>query len=108
MRKSITGLIAAAVVATTMVTLSTPSEARWRGHGWGGHGWGGHGWGVGAGVLGGLAAGAIIAGTYPRYGYYGPGPYYAYGPGPYYARGYYGCYNRRVWTPYGWRWRRFC
>ena len=101
MRRSVTGLIAAAVVAATVISLPTPSEARWRGHGWG--------WGPGAGIIGGLAAGAIIAGTaYPRYGYYGPGPYYAYGPGPYYAGGYYGCYSRRVWTPYGWRWRRVC
>ena len=37
----------------------------------------------------------------PPWGYYGVP--YGYGPGPYYA----GCYrNARVWTPYGWRWRR--
>ena len=39
-------------------------------------------------------------------GWRGPGwgyPY-AYVGGPYYYRG---CYrNTRVWTPYGWRWRR--
>ena len=36
----------------------------------------------------------------PGWGYYGAP--YVYGPGPYA-----GCYrDARVWTPYGWRWRR--
>ncbi|MDQ2082476.1 hypothetical protein RA307_20000 [Xanthobacteraceae bacterium Astr-EGSB] len=124
MRKSITGMIAAAVVAATVVTLPTSSEARWRGRG---------GWGIGAGVFGGLAAGALIGsaiagpryyapyygyGYRPYYAYYGPRPYYrprpyyGYAPGFAYVGGpyayYRGCSNRRVWTPYGWRWRRVC
>ena len=116
MRKAILGL--AAIIAATVTAIPTPSEAHWRGRGWG----------IGAGILGGLAAGAFIGSAwgYPGYGYYRPGPYYGYryryrygyapayygyGPGyyayggPYYP---YGCYRRRVWTPYGWRWRRFC
>lgn len=61
---------------------------------------------VGAGIIGGLAAGAIIGSAVaPRPYYYGPG-YYA-GPGApvYYAPG---CYwaRQRIWTQWGWRWRR--
>jgi hypothetical protein len=101
MNKSIVGLVAAATLAASIVTVPSQADARY---------WHGRGWGVGAGILGGLAAGALIGGYgyrgYPGYYAYGPEPYYdSYGPGPYYA---YGCHSRRVWTPYGWRWRRYC
>jgi hypothetical protein len=93
MHKAFTGLAMAAAVAVAVTATTSPSEARWR-----------HGWGWGPGIVGGLAAGALIGGALaPRY--YGPGPYYAYGPGPY---AYGECYRRRVWTEYGWRWRRVC
>jgi hypothetical protein len=94
MQKAMTGLAVVAALATSLM-IPSQAEARWRGHGWG--------WGPG--IVGGLAAGAIIGGALaPRY-YYGGGPYYAYGGGPY---AYGGCYSRRVWTPYGWRFRRVC
>jgi MFS family permease len=94
MHKAFTGLAMAAAVAVAVTATTSPSEARWRGHGWG--------WGPG--IVGGLAAGALIGGALaPRY--YGPGPYYSYGAGPY---AYGECYRRRIWTEYGWRWRRVC
>jgi hypothetical protein len=94
MKKAITGVATAAVLAGAVV-MPSQAEARW------GH----RGWGWGPGIVGGLAAGALIGGALagPRYygGYYGSGPYYGY------ARAY-DCPPRRVWTPYGWRWRRVC
>lgn len=86
----------AAAAALTIATVAAPQKAEAR-----------HGHIAGA-VIGGLAAGALLGaaaanGPY----YYGGGPYY-YGPGPYAA--YYGpdCYwtRHRVWTGYGWGWRR--
>ena len=65
MRKTLTAIAAAATIAITAMSASTPAEARWRGGG------------VAAGVIGGLAAGALIAGA--GRGYYGYG--YGYGPG---------------------------
>jgi hypothetical protein len=117
MKKAITGLAAAALLAGA-VTMPSQAEARW------GH----RGWGWGPGIFGGLAAGALIGsalagpryyGPYygyrsyygPAYAYYGPRPYYRYGPGYAYVGGPYAyrdCVRRRVWTPYGWRWRRAC
>jgi|SRR5512135_28288 hypothetical protein len=87
----------AAAAALTIATVAAPQQAEARGGR------------IAAGVIGGLAAGALIGAAANGYygGYYGPGPYY-YGPGPYAA--YYGpdCYwtRHRVWTDYGWRWRR--
>ena len=86
-------LTAAALVAS-VAALPTAASARWHG-----------GWGWGAGAAGfGIGLGLGAAAASPYYGYYGPGPYY-YGGGPYAYAG--GCWrSRRVWTPYGWRWRR--
>jgi hypothetical protein len=53
---------------------------------------------VGAGIIGGLAAGAIIGSAIAPRPYYGPGPVY-YAPGCYWTR-------ERIWTDWGWRWRR--
>jgi len=98
MRNILAAVVAAATIAGTAVSTSTPAEARWRGGG-----------AVAAGVIGGIAAGALIAGaaSRPAYGYYGyaPAPAY-YGP-PAYA---YGprCWwqPQRFWDGYGWRVRR--
>jgi hypothetical protein len=86
-----TTVVAAALMAATVPSLSTSAEAAWgwRGGGWHHGGWGGGGWGWG-GVGLGLAAGALIGGALaaPYYGgYYGYGyPAYAYGYGyPYYG-----------------------
>ncbi|MGZ5508603.1 MAG: hypothetical protein ACXWKH_19695 [Limisphaerales bacterium] len=100
MRKILTAVAAAVILATAAVSTSTPAEASWRGGG------------VAAGIVGGLAAGALIAGAArgPYYGY-GPG-YYGYAPAPvYYGPGYaYGppCFwqRQRFWDGYGWRLRR--
>jgi hypothetical protein len=92
MTKTLTTLAAAATLAVAAIAAPAPAQARGGG-------------GIAAGVIGGLAAGAIIGGAAARpYGYYGGG-YYA--GGPYYAAAP-GCYWRRerVWTPYGWRFRR--
>ena len=97
MKKALTVLATVAALAVSSVAMSGQAEARWGGHG----GWGHRGgWGWGGPVLGGLAAGALLGGAYA----YGPG-YYGYYDGPY---AYGGCRTRRVWTPYGWRWRRYC
>jgi hypothetical protein len=106
MRKSLTALVAVAVIGLAVVSTSNTAEARWGGgggwhgggYGWrgGGYGWrGGWGWGPGPFVAGALVGGAIAAGAYAPY-YYGYGPYYPYGPYPYA----YGC--RRVWNGYYW------
>lgn len=97
MNKTLIALAAAGTIA--VAAIASPGQAQARG--WHGGGWHGGGWGPG--IVGGLAAGALLGGAY-GYGY-GPG-YYGYGPGPYAYGG--GCYVRRHWTPYGWRWRRFC
>jgi hypothetical protein len=91
-------ILIATVAAATLViaSVAAPQQAEAR-------------YGRNAAIFGGLAAGALLGAAVangPYYGY-GPGPY-AYGPGPYAA--YYGpdCYwtRHRVWTDYGWRWRR--
>jgi len=91
--KKILIAVGAAVATLTVASVAAPQQVEARG---------GH---IATGVIGGLAAGALIGAA--ANGYYGPGPYY-YGPGPAYA--YYdpGCYwsHQRVWTGYGWRWRR--
>jgi len=97
MKKVLIATAAAAALTIASVAAPQQAEAHWRGGG------------VAAGIIGGLAAGALIGAAANGYygGYYGPGPYY-YGPGPYAA--YYGpdCHwgRQRVWTGYGWRWRR--
>ena len=89
MRKTLTALAAIATIGVAAVAAPQQAEARFR-----------------AGpFIGGLAAGAIIGGALvgPRYGYGYYGGYYDDGP---YAYG--GCYRQRIWTPYGWRFRRVC
>lgn len=108
MKKTLTVLAAGAALAVATVAAPQHAEARWGG-GWHGGGWHhGGGWRGGA-VLGGLAAGALIGGAlaspYYGYGYYG-GPYYGGYAG--YDEPYYHCWRHRVWTPYGWHWRRVC
>jgi hypothetical protein len=83
-------LIATAAAATLVIaSVAAPQQAEAR-----------HG--RNAAIFGGLAAGALLGAAVAN------GPYYGYGPGPYAA--YYGpdCYwtRHRVWTDYGWRWRR--
>lgn len=93
MKKTLTVLATAATLAIAAVSAPQQAEAR------------GRGGAVAAGIIGGLALGAIAAGA--AHSYYGPGPgYYAYGPGPV-AYGP-GCYwtRERVWTNWGWRFRR--
>ena len=86
MRKFIIGLVGAAVLAVLSIpAMPTDASARgWHRH----HGWHG-GW---------------RGGYYGGRGYYGY-PYYAgYAYYPYYS---YSCWrNARVWTPYGFMWRR--
>jgi hypothetical protein len=102
MRKTLIALAAVATIGVASVAAPQQAEARW-----------GHGGGA---FIGGLAAGAIIGGAlaspyYGGYGYgYGYGPYYGGYASPYYGgyAGYGGCYRQRIWTPYGWRFRRVC
>jgi hypothetical protein len=84
----------AAAAALGVATVAAPQEAQAR-----------HG--RNAAIIGGIAAGALLGaavanGPYYAYNpvpyYYGPSPYY-YGPGCYWTR-------QRVWTHWGWRWRR--
>ena len=94
MKKAAVVLSAAAVIAMTAVSISTPVEAR-----------GGRGWGPG--IAGGLIAGALIGGLAssaygygPGYGYYGgPGPGYGYYGGD--APVYYGGYGHPYYGGYG-------
>jgi hypothetical protein len=78
MKKTLTALTAAAVVAGTLAAAATDADAQWRRRGFGP--------GIGLGILGGaLIAGAIIASrprgyvVYPGYAQpvYGPGCYWA-------------------------------
>jgi hypothetical protein len=79
MKKVLFAIGMAAVLAAGAPTVAT---ARDGGHWHGGHHWRGGGFWRGPGIAFGFGLGA---------------PYYAYGS----------CYQaRRVWTPYGWRWRR--
>jgi hypothetical protein len=71
--------VAAALVAASLASISTPADAQW---GWR-RGWGGVGFGLAAGAI---IGGAIAASSY-NYGYYGY-PYrraYYYGGHPAYA-----------------------
>ena len=94
MKKTLTAVLAAAMIAATLAATATDASAQWRGPGWGGRGpgWGwrrpGRGWGPGvaAGVVGGaIIAGAILASrpagyvVYPSYAQpvYAPGCYWA-------------------------------
>jgi hypothetical protein len=92
MRRTLTALATAGVIAAAAAAAPSPAQAR-------------HGGAIAAGVIGGVAAGAIIGSAVaPHYGYaHAPGPVY-YG-GPYaYSR----CHlvRQRVSTNYGPRWRR--
>jgi hypothetical protein len=64
MRKSLTALTAASIVAAAAIATPTTADARWRG-----------GWGP---ALGGFALGALVGSAFAP-------PYYAY---PYYGYGY--------------------
>jgi hypothetical protein len=87
-------LIATAAATALIASVAAPEQAQAR-------------YGRNAAIIGGVAAGALLGAAVANGPYYGPGPY-AYGPGPYAA--YYGpdCYwtRHRVWTDYGWRYRR--
>ena len=95
MRKIITALAAAGLVAAASITTPEPAQARCIGCA------------VGVGVAGGLLAGALIAGAARPAPYYGYG---GYGPAPVYYGGAYGppCYWRtqRFWDGWGWSFRR--
>jgi len=84
MKRTVLAIAAAAALAIAAVP-STASAQHW-GHGWG-H-FGGHHFGFGGPRV---AFGFGVA----------PAPYYDYDD-------YYACRVHRVWTPYGWRWRRWC
>lgn len=89
MRKTLSALAAAGIIAVTAVAMPAPAQARNEGA-------------VAAGVVGGLAVGAIIGSTAANsYGYAPPATVY-YGSYPPY-----GCHwiRERVWTNYGPRWR---
>jgi hypothetical protein len=101
MKKTLTALLAAAMIAATLAATATDASAQWRGPGWGargpgwgwrgpGWGWRRPGWGWGPGVAAGVVGGAIIAGAilasrpagyvvYPGYAQpvYAPGCYWA-------------------------------
>ena len=92
MKKKLTALLAAAVIAGTLAATATDASAQWRGPGWGwrGPGWGWRRPGWGPGVAAGIVGGAIIAGAilasrpagyvvYPGYAQpvYAPGCYWA-------------------------------
>ena len=81
MKKTLTALAAAAVIAGTLAATATDADAQWRRRG---------GWGWGPGVAAGIIGGAIITGAilasrprgyvvYEGYGQpvYGPGCYWA-------------------------------
>jgi len=120
MRKMLLTLAAVATISIGAVAAPKEAEARWGG-GWG---WGGVGIGLAAGALiGGALAGSAYGYGYPSYYYggYAPAYYGGYRPAyyggysPAYYGGYYGgsyayggCYRQRIWTPYGWRFRRVC
>lgn len=83
--KLMTGVVAAALAASTVLVAVSPADAQWRGRHHYHHR--GGGWGGGGAVLGGLAAGALIGGALASRPYYdyGPGPGYYYGGPPVYA-----------------------
>jgi hypothetical protein len=102
LRKALIALVAAAAMGVAFIP--TESSAAGRGGGGGFHGGGFHGGFAGRGFAGRGFRGGFFPGVAVGYGlgYYG-GPYYAYDP--YYGGD--GCWHvRRMWTPYGWRWRR--
>jgi hypothetical protein len=83
MKRTVLTFAAAAALAIAAVP-STAGAQRWGGH-WGGGHWGGH-----------------------HFGWGGPSISFGVGVAPYYDYDYYACPVHRVWTPYGWRWRRWC
>ena len=83
MKRTVLAIAAAAALA--IAVPSTASAQHWGGHF--GH-FGGHHFGFGGPRV---AFGFGVA----------PAPYYDYDD-------YYACRVHRVWTPYGWRWRRWC
>jgi hypothetical protein len=92
MRRTLSALATAAALSIAVAAIPQSAQAAPKHHHW-------HGGGA---FLGGLAAGAIMGGALSGPGYYG---YYG---GPGYYGGYGQCWRERVWTEYGWRWRRFC
>ena len=84
MKRTVLAIAAAAALAIAAVP-SAASAQHWGGHF--GH-FGGHHFGFGGPRV---AFGFGVA----------PAPYYDYD-------NYYACRVHRVWTPYGWRWRRWC
>jgi hypothetical protein len=80
MKKTLTALTAAAMIAGSLAATATDASAQWRRHGWG------FGPGIAAGIIGGaIITGAILASrprgyvVYEGYGQpvYGPGCYWA-------------------------------
>jgi hypothetical protein len=91
MKKTLTAIAAAALVATATVAIPQQAEARWHGRN--------------GAIIGGIAAGALLgAAAAGSYGYYG-GPAYYYGGPAYYGPS---CYwtHSRYWNGYRWHWRR--
>jgi hypothetical protein len=94
MKKTLTGFLAIATIATLLVASATDASAQWRNRGWGpgygwrgpGYGWRGPGPGIAAGVVAGaLVAGAIIASRPPGYVVYEGYAQPVYAPGCYWA-----------------------
>jgi hypothetical protein len=99
MKNILTALIAAAVIGTTALPMSSTANAGWGYRGYHGVGYPGFGYrrfgyrGWGYGFVAGAAIGATLAAPYPYYsngynpyvGYYPPGGYYHVG---YYPPGY--------------------
>jgi hypothetical protein len=81
MKRTVLAIAAAAALAVAAVP-TTASAQHWGGH-WG-H-FGGH-----------------------HFGWGGPRISFGFGVAPYSDYDYYACPVHRVWTPYGWRWRRWC
>jgi hypothetical protein len=86
MRKTLTAVAAAAILA--LATFAAPQQAEARhGH-------------VAAGVIGGLALGALLGAAAANNGYYyAPGPTYYYRPHCWWT-------SRRYWNGWRWHWRR--
>jgi BA14K-like protein len=81
-KKTITGLLGAAMILVTLAATVTDASAQWRGRG---RGWG-WGPGIAAGVIGGaVIAGAIIASRPPGYVVYEGYGQPVYAPGCYWA-----------------------
>lgn len=84
MRKTLTAVVAAATLATAVIAMPTPADAR--------RGW----WGPA--LIGGLFAGALIGSAFARPYYGGYGGYYGGYGYPAYG-GYYGYYRPAYYAP---------